>query len=975
MSGASQMPLAPVTVVLGVMIDSPTCERALNLTAALTSLSLQTLDRSRYRIVLIEQGPEPHLEALVRPAVDEYVFAYGPGRFNRSWALNIGAMRAATGIVCTFDADLIVPRDFLQRGLMAWQCGALAIKPFDQILYMDAESTERVRQQLTQGQRVYCDHPSYRGHVHPWSKGGCIWIDAGLYRALGGHDERFEGWGDEDRDFWVRLTRRTKVVTFPRRVLHLYHARDFERHPEVAANRLLLRALKAGFLPPQRGVIGDVHRYARDEQLRRAGADRPLHPMLTNGRSAAFRKDSSENMESLRCRDVPTASVDPAYLWRRGSAALTRGELDVAIVCLTRAVTLDRRSAGCLIALGHALLRAGRHSDALRTYLIALTIAPEDAVIYRATGRALQMRGLLREAAAVYREAIFHDPADAATFSTLGDTLRRQTQLAEAREACEIAVKLDSRAPYTHWQLGSVFASQREWDAALSTFRHALHLLENPRRDDEQEHALVAVDSLDAYALDMDRLDAYAPEELKTELNTRIGDALLHLGRTKEAVEAFRDALTLIPTHVRACRQLALALEFGGETRDAANAWVALGAALQARDRFGEARAAYRQALKYKPDCLRATINLGRVHLSLGSAHDAVHWFERALAIDPEHTSAHTDLGKACHLTGESDRGWDEFAWFWSPQALKRRSFEQPLWDGATLGNKTMLVWAEQALGDTIQWLRYLPHIKRLNPSARLIVECQRNLVPLARHLDGVDRVMGEGSPPPHVDVHVPLSLVPTVCRSLRRETSRVPYLSVNQTLVDVWRQRLARADHARTSSASTRLVVGLSWAGHPEGLAARQRFTTLAAFAPLASLTGARFVSLQIGRQAAQVLGPLHGLKVEQLQDGSHSTQDTAALMQSLDLIITVDTMIAHLAGALGRPVWVVLPHVADWRWSRDTDRSPLYPTMTLFRQTRRGDWQGVFSRVRAALERVRDGMQSLLPDAVTHAEVSNTP
>jgi tetratricopeptide (TPR) repeat protein len=439
------------------------------------------------------------------------------------------------------------------------------------------------------------------------------------------------------------------------------------------------------------------------------------------------------------------------------------------------------------------------------------------------------------------------------------------------------------------------------------------------------------------------RLDPGRRRDHDAEAHAGRGEALMERGRLDEALREFRAALLIDPKDVRAARGLLGASGPGCSQAEAVSARLALGAALFHEDRFDEAEVVFREVAERQPDSLRGLLGLARVLREQGQTREAIRVFEAVTALDPGYSNAHTELGRALQLDGEFERGWDEFSWFHDTPSVQVRNFEQPVWDGRSLNGRTILVWTDQALGDDIQLIRYAARIRQCS-GARLIVECQKRLGPLLERIAGVERVVVRGAPLPAFDAHVPLLLVPKALRARGDAIpSDVPYLSVDPDLVKKWRDDL-KPDREP--------IIGISWGGNPTNVAAKVRFATLRNFAALREGRGVRFISLQMGPQAPEALAPPPGLRVELLQDDTHSMADTAALILNLDLIITVDTMIAHLSGALAKPVWVVLPHLADWRWLRETNQSRWYPTMRLFRQSRDGDWAGVFAHVRSALD-----------------------
>ena len=279
------------------------------------------------------------------------------------------------------------------------------------------------------------------------------------------------------------------------------------------------------------------------------------------------------------------------------------------------------------------------------------------------------------------------------------------------------------------------------------------------------------------------------------------------------------------------------------------------------------------------------------------------------------------------------------YEWRWKTRQFKLRDFDQPLWDGAEFSDKTLLLHAEQGLGDTLQFIRYASSVKNLG--GRLVIECQSELVRLLGGVAGIDQVVCQGGPLPSFDLHAPFfSLLHMMESTLENIPGRNPYLQANPADLPVWRNRLARAG-------TERLKIGLVWAGSPTHKNDRQRSISPELLNPLLDAQGAEFFSLQKGSARAGLaqLGPT-GV-VADLTTHIGDFAETAAAVDCLDLVITVDTAVAHLAGGLGKPVWVLLPFAADWRWMLDRDDSPWYPTMRLIRQQERGAWEGVIKTV----------------------------
>jgi hypothetical protein len=406
----------------------------------------------------------------------------------------------------------------------------------------------------------------------------------------------------------------------------------------------------------------------------------------------------------------------------------------------------------------------------------------------------------------------------------------------------------------------------------------------------------------------------------------------------EDAVRASQRALMEDPRNPRLCQQLVCALEQLGRRDEAVGAWFSLGAALEEAGRWQEAEVAYREAVARKPDCLRALIKLGQTLLELAQPARARAQFEAALAIVPDQQEARIGLGWASQLLGDVTQGWEAFAWEFPRSQTRRRHLEQPVWDGSPLDGRTILLWVDWGLGDTIQFVRYAQVLKA--QGARIIAECQSRLVPLIERMPCVDRVITPRMPLPPFDVHAPLLLLPALVGTRMEIVPDAPYLTADSVLMDVWRERLDRA-HGRR--------IGIAWGARP---IPPRRSAPLLTFARVARVPGVRLINLQHGPPLEELATAPEHLRVETFAEEPRSIDETAALIMNLDLVVTVDTMIAHLAGALGAPVWTLLPYAPNWRWQGRGETTPWYSSMRLFRQTRPGDWTGVMLDVAAALE-----------------------
>ena len=402
------------------------------------------------------------------------------------------------------------------------------------------------------------------------------------------------------------------------------------------------------------------------------------------------------------------------------------------------------------------------------------------------------------------------------------------------------------------------------------------------------------------------------------EARINLGAILDQGERHEEALLQYRDALSL-----RAGDPIAL--------NNRGNTLMKLG-------RFPEAADSFRQALDRAPDCLEASIGLGTALQREGDAAGAIACFRDTLRREPACAEAHWNLALALLLAGEFREGWQEYQWRWRRDSFTSppRGFSQPCWDGSPLAGRRILVHGEQGLGDTIQFLRYLPLVAAAGGS--VLAECQSaSLLPLVQRVPGVGAVFTMGEPLPPFDLQVPLLSLPYLFgTTLENIPPQLPYLSAPPERIAAWRTRLAGSDGFK---------VGIVWGGKP--VPDPFRSCTLEALARLGGIPGVILYSLQLGEAAAQAAAPPAGLELVDLTGEISDFGDTAALVSLLDLVISVDTSVAHLAGALGKPVWVLLPFCPDWRWLLDRDDSPWYPTARLFRQPGIGDWDSVIGQV----------------------------
>jgi tetratricopeptide (TPR) repeat protein len=571
------------------------------------------------------------------------------------------------------------------------------------------------------------------------------------------------------------------------------------------------------------------------------------------------------------------------------------------------------------IAIGHH--QAGRLQQAEKIYQEVLRVDPQYADALHLLGLVWHQQGQHEKGIESIRRALALQPRSVVYLDNLGAAYHSLQRFDDAIECYERALRIDPDNFKTHYDLALAYHSQGRTTAALSSYTSAIKL--NPN-------------FLDAY----DGLVKIRPNDANARV--ALGDALQEQGKLKEAEQSYRRAVEIRPDFPEAHNNLGIVL-----TRQC---------------EFDQAACSLHRALEIKPDFAEAHNNLGYCLHFGGQLDAAVACYQAALSIDPDYADAHNNLGLALLLRGEFEQGWTECEWRWKVKGSQVGAgpLSEPLWDGGPLEKQTILLRAEQGLGDTIQFVRYAQLIRQ--KASRVIVECPQPLIDLLRSCPGIDELTTQSDKPPTFDFHAPLLSLPRILgTSTGNIPGEVPYLSAREDLVQQWGERLNEDDAFK---------IGVAWQGNPlhrwDGL----RSVSLSQFAQLSEVRGVRLFSLQKGagtEQLAQAQFPISDCGSE-IRD----FMDTAAVMMNLDLVITCDSAVAHLAGALGIPVWVALPFTPDWRWLLDREDSPWYPTMRLFRQTKFRDWDGVFQRITAALtESLRADNEPLVTRPLASANI----
>jgi hypothetical protein len=372
-----------------------------------------------------------------------------------------------------------------------------------------------------------------------------------------------------------------------------------------------------------------------------------------------------------------------------------------------------------------------------------------------------------------------------------------------------------------------------------------------------------------------------------------------------------------------------------------------LAMALGAAGKVEEAVNIAKTAVEMKSDYAEGFNTLGNLLADLGRYDDAAAAFGRAIQLRPDYAVAHWNLSLILLLRGDFEAGWAEHEWRRKTTVESHpREFEQPMWDGGDLHGRTILLHHEQGFGDMIQFIRYAPLVAERG--GRVILSCPTELASLLREIPQIAEVHA-GDDLPEFDCHCPILSLPAVFKT-RVETipAKTPYLKAPVESVDRWREILGAKDG--------KLRVGLAWAGNPRRRLDRRRSIRLEQLAPLSMVKGVRLYSLQKGQTPQTSTGVPAGLELIDLSSRLHDFAETAGAIENLDLVISVDTAVAHLAGAMGKPVWVLIGYVPASRWMLDRNDSPWYPTMRLFRQPAMDDWSTPIAQIAQALREMTD-------------------
>lgn len=613
----------------------------------------------------------------------------------------------------------------------------------------------------------------------------------------------------------------------------------------------------------------------------------------------------------------------PHIYFNLALACLGANDLDSAAEACHLILKLREGHGKTWALLGDIEMRRRNFKDALSAFVPALKLPSGAAMAAQSLGNQLCREHRYEEACRIYARGLRFAPGDANLHFSLGAAAAGMGKTAEARASYQEALRKQPNFPEAHLNLGNLFFDEKIFTAAASAYARAIAL----RPGYMKAHCNLgnALCSMGRYTRAIgcyERALEIDAEALAAQHN--LGNALLHERDYVRAEECFRAVLEAEP--------------------ERPELYNSLGNALRQQHRDLEAEACYGKAVSLKPDFAAAHINLANTLLQLGRMEEIKQHYQRGLELEPASPGGQYNYALLLLREGNYPEGWLRHEWRWDFHELhqRRRNFPQPQWRGSDLNGATILLHAEQGLGDTLQLVRYVPLVAARG--GRVILEVQPRLQRLLANVEGVECIIARGDALPEFAYHCPLMSLPLAFRTtVETIPSAVPYVHADPGLIaDAW-QRYPRQDG--------RPRVGLAWAGNPKYKGDQQRSMTLEQLAPLAEIENAVFYSLQFGAGAEQIAATSDRLPVVDTASQHADFAETAAVAATLDLVISVDTSIAHLAGAMGLPVWVMLAHLADWRWMEQRSDNPWYPTTRLFRQPSPGDWTSVVANLRDAL------------------------
>ncbi|QWD13594.1 tetratricopeptide repeat protein [Polynucleobacter paneuropaeus] len=585
--------------------------------------------------------------------------------------------------------------------------------------------------------------------------------------------------------------------------------------------------------------------------------------------------------------------IDPGYFIGHNNYGIILSELrryEEALASYNQAIDLKSDYAEAYSNRGTLFIKLRRYEEALASYNQAIDLKPDYAEAFNNRGNCFKELRRYEEALASYNQAIDLKPDYAEAFNNRGNCFKELRRYEEALASYKQAIDLKPDYAEAFNNRGIALAGLSRYEEALASYKQAIDL--KP-----------------------DYAEAF---------NNR-GIALAGLSRYEEALASYKQAIDLKP--------------------DYAEAFNNRGIALAGLSRYEEALASYNQAISFDPDYAEAYSNRGNLLVDLKSLDDAYESFQKALAIDENNVNANWNFSLLNLIEGKLIEGWKGYEWRWKNKNSNKESFSQPLWlGGQPLKNKTILLYAEQGLGDIIQFCRYVPLVAKLG--AKVILEVPSELEVLLKSLEGVGQTIRFGDKRPVFDYQCPLLSLPLAFKTDLSNIPPPPRISIDLKKGKYWQAKLGQRTKKR---------VGVVWSSMSNFKHDGKRSLTLEKFLKALPPDGYEYICLQkeIKECDQEIFKANRNIKF--FGGDLNDLTDTSALIDCVDLVISTCTSVPHLSASLGKDTWLLLSFVPDWRWFLDRGDSPWYPSMQLFRQEKINDWSGVLQRVKLRLTNLR--------------------
>jgi len=568
--------------------------------------------------------------------------------------------------------------------------------------------------------------------------------------------------------------------------------------------------------------------------------------------------------------------------------------------------------------------------------------------------------GHLHEAEQLYHQVLQNDPENPAALHSLGIIAHQVGKHDTAVELIGKAITNNPQIPQYHNTLGLVFEVLGQFEEAVLAYNQAVSIKSDYA--EAYHNMAIALQSQGRYIAAVDKCrEAISLKGDYAEAYNTMAFSLEKQERYAEAIENYKQALQLKPDFAEAYNHLGFVLNNQGRSAEAienyrcalqvdpnyAEVYSNLGIALKDQEQFAEAIKNFEQALRIDPDFAEAYYNLANSLRDEGQCAEAIDNYKQAIRLKPDYGEAHWNMSLTHLLNGNFIEGWKGYKWRRNIDLkilIGHHYTDKPRWDGTPFEGKRLLVHYEQGLGDNIQFVRYLPMIKARGGT--VIFETLKPLIALLQDFPGADQIVEnhpDGKPSVDFDVYTSLLDMPSIFgTTLETIPAEIPYIHAEPVKVKYWRNKLA----------GPYFKVGIVWAGSPTHGNDRYRSCKLKCFAPLTKIDAVCLYGLQKGKAAAQMDEMAGILSIVNISKEFDDLTDTAAAIENLDLVISVDTSVLHLAGAMGKPAWALLPYAPEWRWMLNRQDSPWYPTMKLFRQKEWGQWEPVFNQVAQELK-----------------------